>query len=133
MSSSETITGIMKPCAIVSFCFCAIPRYLQMMFLIFFSDLIFASGGLDGGTAACDYQYICSNYFPVYSCLLAMIVMRELYHTICTTKPTKPLTYVKCHIAAAVIPLVWTLMPLSTCNPNCLTIPILLLKQDGVS
>ena len=93
-------------------------RYLSLVCLILISDIAVCLGGICGGqkrgTPGCVFQYVTTNYFPVYSCLLSIIVMRELYYTICLGKILPASEYTIFHISAALIPLICTFVPLST-------------------
>ena len=93
-------------------------RYLQLVLLIQLSDMLTSLGGVFGlqrqHTFGCYFQWFMTNYFPLYSCFLCMIITRELYHVFSLGKGVTDKTYKYSHVLAFVAPLVLTLLPLSS-------------------
>ena len=93
-------------------------RYLKLVGLIQLSDLCISLGAVIGGqrtgTFGCVYQYILTNIFPVCSCFLALIVLKELHYTVSLAKKVPDDSFSKSLTVAILIPVIVTFIPLST-------------------
>ena len=90
--------------------------YHKVVLYTTIGDFFMSIGGTLGlhkeRDVSCYVQWFLTNYFPLASVFWTLVIIYELYKTIILTKPTKSFVYY--HMICWSIPLVVTLLPLST-------------------